>query len=191
MTRICRICQNIKELTDNNFRLYNGKKSKLYRQTCKVCDAAIRKNRHARDKALGKIKSYAVYAKRWRENHPEYKEKSRGRYWNNLEESRRKQREYSRKCRLTILAHYSGGTMSCGCCGESTYEFLTLDHINGLSEEEKSGKDGRRRKYFGTRMYSWLKARGFPEGYQVLCHNCNAAKGFYKVCPHKRKGTFD
>jgi hypothetical protein len=34
-------------------------------------------------------------------------------------------------------------------------------------------------------IYSWLIQNNFPGGYQVLCHNCNMAKAFYKVCPHK------
>jgi hypothetical protein len=24
----------------------------------------------------------------------------------------------------------------------------------------------------------------FPDGFQVLCHNCNLAKGYYGECPH-------
>ena len=31
--------------------------------------------------------------------------------------------------------------------------------------------------------YPWEK---YPPGYQVLCHNCNLAKGFYGSCPHQK-----
>lgn len=34
---------------------------------------------------------------------------------------------------------------------------------------------------------SWLKTNGYPDGFQTLCHNCNMAKGFYGICPHKEK----
>ena len=60
------------------------------------------------------------------------------------------------------------------------YEFLSIDHINN---------DGaaHRRKLGSNYIYSWLIQTNFPEGFQVLCHNCNLAKGFYKQCPHQRE----
>ena len=37
-------------------------------------------------------------------------------------------------------------------------------------------------------MYRWLKKHGFPkEGFQLLCYNCNCAKGFFGKCPHKKQ----
>lgn len=33
-------------------------------------------------------------------------------------------------------------------------------------------------------LYAWLHANKYPDGFQVLCHNCNMAKGFYSRCPH-------
>jgi hypothetical protein len=38
----------------------------------------------------------------------------------------------------------------------------------------------------GYRAYRWLKDRGYPGGFRVLCHNCNFAttRG---VCPHQVK----
>jgi hypothetical protein len=35
-------------------------------------------------------------------------------------------------------------------------------------------------------MYVWLRDNGWPEGYRVLCHNCNSARGLYGYCPHER-----
>ena len=32
--------------------------------------------------------------------------------------------------------------------------------------------------------YRWLKNHNYPEGFQVLCYNCNLPKGVYGVCPH-------
>jgi hypothetical protein len=29
-----------------------------------------------------------------------------------------------------------------------------------------------------------LARNGFPDGYRVLCHNCNMALGQYGYCPH-------
>lgn len=84
-----------------------------------------------------------------------------------------------KRLRLLVLSHYSQGTLRCACCAEAQYEFLSIDHIAGGGNQH--------RKALGSKyIYSWLKTHGFPEGYQVLCHNCNMAKAFYKVCPHQR-----
>jgi hypothetical protein len=86
---------------------------------------------------------------------------------------------YWKRQRLQVLFHYSGGLLKCACCGENTYEFLSLDHVRGGGTAH--------RKQLGTRyILSYLIQAGFPSGYQVLCHNCNQAKGFYLKCPHKR-----
>mgnify|MGYP001559045387 CR=1 FL=1 len=67
----------------------------------------------------------------------------------------------------------------CQCCGEDDIRFLAIDHIHG------NGNKHRREIGQGTyRVYTWLVKNNFPPGFQVLCHNCNLAKGFYGVCPH-------
>ncbi|MDE1814921.1 MAG: hypothetical protein KGI05_09715, partial [Thaumarchaeota archaeon] len=78
------------------------------------------------------------------------------------------------------LMHYSNGTMKCACCGESIVEFLTMDHINNDGAEH-------RRKIGSAYLYSWLISNNFPEGFQVLCWNCNCARARSKdkICPHK------
>jgi hypothetical protein len=65
----------------------------------------------------------------------------------------------------------------CDCCGEGTYEFLSIDHVNG--------DGGAHRKQIGRgSLYTWLKRNDWPSGFRVLCHNCNQAIGHYGVCPH-------
>ena len=32
----------------------------------------------------------------------------------------------------------------------------------------------------------WIKKNNFPKGFQILCHNCNVAKGIYGECPHEK-----
>lgn len=99
------------------------------------------------------------------------------------EERRQKQIERSLKIskenRNLCLQFYGGNPPKCACCGETTYQFLAMDHING-------GGNAHRRKV-GVNLYIWLRREGFPKGFQVLCHNCNLAKGFYGICPHKVK----
>lgn len=82
----------------------------------------------------------------------------------------------NRKLREEVLAAYGG---VCACCGESTYEFLAIDH------HEVSGKE--HRQQVKREVYRDLRQRGFPPGFRVLCHNCNMAIGFYGECPHKKK----
>lgn len=81
------------------------------------------------------------------------------------------------RLRLQVIQHYDG---ECACCGENTLEFLGIDHANGGGREHKKSIPG-------GLIYRWLKRNGFPDGFQVLCHNCNLAKGFYGQCPHERE----
>ena len=83
--------------------------------------------------------------------------------------------------RLEVLRHYSKSeTPFCDCCGETIYEFLTIDHING-------GGRAHRKEIHGTfaSICQWLKRHDFPDGFRVLCLNCNGALGFYGFCPHQ------
>lgn len=83
--------------------------------------------------------------------------------------------------RLAALVAYSQDPPACACCGETRYEFLALDHING------NGAAHRREikmKGSGIQFYRWLRVNSYPVGLRVLCHNCNLSKGFYGECPH-------
>ncbi|OLS16011.1 MAG: hypothetical protein RBG13Loki_0389 [Promethearchaeota archaeon CR_4] len=90
-------------------------------------------------------------------------------------------KERLRQIRLTVLRHYSGFIPKCACCGENEIKFLAIDHINGGgTRHRKTMVNGK-----GGNMAAWLLKNGLPEGYQILCHNCNMAKGFWGSCPHK------
>ena len=79
--------------------------------------------------------------------------------------------------RDTALRRYGGTPPTCACCGEHRREFLAIDHIGG-------GGNKHRKEVKKATIYSWLKREGYPDGFRVLCHNCNMAIGFYKTCPH-------
>jgi hypothetical protein len=74
--------------------------------------------------------------------------------------------------------HYSGGDVRCQCCGEDEEQFLALDHIDGAGPRHPTRRSG------GNSFYAWLMKQSFPPGLQVLCHNCNCAKGKDRDCPH-------
>jgi hypothetical protein len=78
------------------------------------------------------------------------------------------------RLRRLVLNQYGG---ECVCCEETTYEFLSIDHINGGGTSHK--------RQIQKHMWQWLKNNNYPKGFQVLCFNCNLAKGFYGYCPHE------
>lgn len=87
-------------------------------------------------------------------------------------------RSRDKTMRLKMDAFNAYGGPVCACCGETIPEFLQLDHI------ENNGAEHRKRGLMGTALYQLLKAQGYPPGYQVLCANCNFAKGILGFCPH-------
>lgn len=87
---------------------------------------------------------------------------------------------YYRELKLATIQHYSHGTNKCGCCGESHFEFLSLDHINGGGHKHRKSL-----KY--KNLYRHLKQNNWPDGYRILCMNCNFAIGKYGDCPHSKE----
>lgn len=81
--------------------------------------------------------------------------------------------EDNRKVKEELITGYGG---RCSCCHESRFEFLTLDHVNNDGKAERSLR--------GRQIYQRLIRENFPDGYQILCYNCNCAKGIYGICPH-------
>ncbi len=109
---------------------------------------------------------------------PKYKKrvKDYGRKWQerNKENRRIKIQNNHKSQRQICIEHYG---RSCACCGESTYEFLSIDHIDGGG--------GKHRKQTNGHTQRWLIKNNFPPGFRILCHNCNQALGHYGYCPHK------
>lgn len=85
--------------------------------------------------------------------------------------------KYRRGLKQDALNAYGG---KCACCGEDRYEFMAIDHIHGNgNQHRKINKTGS-----GLQFYRWLKREKYPEGFRVLCHNCNQSFGLYGYCPH-------
>jgi len=95
------------------------------------------------------------------------------------------QQEYNKQwyavLKKQVIAGYGGKCQCPGGCDESRFQFLTVDHVNndGAEQRRKLGN-----KEFGSALYQRLIAQNFPDDYQLLCYNCNCAKGFYGECPH-------
>lgn len=90
----------------------------------------------------------------------------------------RNQRDSRYRAKLEAFTHYSvKGVIVCMRCGYSDIRALTLDHMgnNGL-EHKKTINAKHPRQVTGTLVYRDLKKKGWPEGYQILCYNCNWIK---------------
>lgn len=94
-------------------------------------------------------------------------------------------KKYNMKVRQTIVTAYGG---KCICCGEAEPLFLQLDHIanDGAMHRELVG--GVRNA--SQAAYRDVIRRSFPDGYQILCANCNVGKQLNNgICPHKKCST--
>jgi hypothetical protein len=87
----------------------------------------------------------------------------------------------ARRRRLKAAAFAAYGDQ-CACCGEANPKFLTIDHVNG-------GGHAHRRQIGGPGLVlEWLARHGYPEGFQLLCWNCNCARAYNGgVCPHEEE----
>jgi hypothetical protein len=94
------------------------------------------------------------------------------------EKNRQTCRLRNRKLKAEVISAYGG---KCTCCSETLMEFLTIDHIGGGGRKHIYSVGG------PAKFYGWLKANKFPDGFRVLCFNCNSAIGFYGYCPHQKK----
>lgn len=202
-TKLCPSCQLLKPTTE----YYLQKRTDKPREICKKCACARTMawraanperhktacQRHEKARYSANPEAARIRYKAWRERHPlerkpprpclqtenpeEYSRRRRAlaRQRRAVPAVKAKERAYAQRVRLEILTHYSGGTPRCACCSECLLEFLAIDHIYGGGREHR-----RQVKHF----YSWLRRNNYPEGFRVLCHNCNFALGKYGYCPH-------
>ena len=121
-------------------------------------------------------KRSAVWKKWYETNKEKAKEISRASYQKRREEAKLQMNKRYKELRNIVLNHYGG---VCDCCGESNYEFLALDHINGGGGKHAKEVGG------GSKMIRWIIKNNYPPIFRVLCHNCNMALGSYGFCPHE------
>lgn len=91
-------------------------------------------------------------------------------------------KEYVLKLKKIVLTHYSNGHIKCMLHQKyfpmddpiTDIRVLTIDHINGngAKQRKKIGKA----LSSGHPFYRWLRNNNYPNGYQVLCMNCQFIK---------------
>lgn len=159
----CTKCGEVKPLSEFRFRPSKGR----YRPQCRQCEKITIKayNRsyytRNRDAVIQQVATYRA------QNIETLREWCRA-------YSFRKHREWKRAA-LAVIGE------SCACCGESTFEFLTIDHVDN---------DGHihRRQINQRNIYEWLAKVDYKTDFrlQTLCFNCNFAKRYNGECPHQR-----
>jgi len=87
-------------------------------------------------------------------------------------------RRYHKHIKDTFFEMYGN---RCVCCGETNIEFLTIEH--------KLGQRGVKKKESSFRAYISATKEYQPDTYEVLCMNCNHAKGKLGYCPHQMSYT--
>lgn len=90
-----------------------------------------------------------------------------------LEACRRATAERCRLDRIAAISHYGNG---CAYCGENLFVFLTIDHVNNDGAKHRQHVRRNSRIQTGFNIGAWLRRNKYPEGFQVLCVNCNHAK---------------
>lgn len=121
----------------------------------------------------------SAYFTGWRnnENRAGLLEREAARREGNREHIRAYTKGWNAAGRRRVLDHYGS---RCACCGEREILFLSIDHIDG------GGNAHRKVIHNLGRIHRWLEKNNYPEGFQVLCHNCNQGRHLNGgVCPHE------
>ena len=165
---------------------------------CKTCKVEYERQRYAANAEAIKERS-RLYRERIRErlreqarnyhetNKVAIKARRRARGYRppplSAEQQSKKARQFRERLtsvREEVLDHYG---RTCACCGESESMFLQIDHVDGVTPEVRKLQGG------GLKMCRWLKLNNFPEGFRILCANCNHAMGRRdnpsRICPHQ------
>jgi hypothetical protein len=186
-TKRCNVCHVEKSLTDFDRRRRGD--GWLYNYRCKACQseyaAEYRRKNVARLQQSKKAYHEAHWMEdqarmaAWRANNADAKRATDRAYrLTNRNRLVAQDRVYHRTLRMEALRAYGGPVPACACCSEWRTEFLGIDHIGGGGAE-------RRKATGSSNFYSWLRQHQYPDGFRVLCHNCNLLFGHYEQCSHR------
>ena len=164
--RCCSACHETLDISlFSNMTSFNSKTNYRWfglRSACKQCS----RKQWSSSRKLWAYKNKDIVrenSRRWRAKNPE--------------RARQLASETNQRLRDKVFDYYG---RECSCCDEKEGKFLSIDHINGGGNKHRK-EIGRRG---GNNFYRWLKKNNFPDGFQVLCYNCNFSKGMYGSCPH-------
>lgn len=135
-------------------------------------------NRYQRDWKKRNPDKLKKYSKEFHSRHRDKLVAKSKSYYHATREIRLARMKVERRAlRKEMILAYGG---ECSCCGESRFQFLTLEHTR------RDGNVERRLYGAGDQFFKRLKRMGWPkDGYTVLCMNCNWATRYGDQCPHK------
>jgi hypothetical protein len=144
---------------------------------CKTTEGVIYRSGYcpscAKQRTQEWLAEHPHYARDWAQGRPRKPAPPR-----DPEKSNAYNRARSARIRVEVLEHYGG---RCACCGETEFDFLTIDHPDMDGTDERK----RLRVHGGPGFYHWLRKEGFPTHVRLLCYNCNlGARHHGGVCPH-------
>lgn len=157
---ICSKCKKTKNLTafpsNGKTQLKSGQIIRYRKKICRSCERIQRTNN-------GLCKLCGMRAKKGKKHCQKH-----------LNLFSRNAKERNQKDKIAAFNHYG---KQCAFCNQSTFIFLTIDHINNDgAEHRKSLRNGKNQ---GHNIYAWLRKNNYPKGFQTLCYNCNCAKNHY------------
>jgi len=115
------------------------------------------------------LKRNAIYRE---DNREELRIKEKAFYQDNKEKVKKAANKYHRQMKERLFTHYSNGVPKCARCGITDLDILCIDHVNGGGHQHRL----RIGITSGYKFYLWLIREGYPDGFQVLCFNCNIKK---------------
>jgi len=134
---------------------------------CRTCKSEIDKKYRKNNKEKVKNKAHEKYVR----NMEHIKNKSSLYAKSNRNKNNASSTKSRLKLKTKVFVHYCGGKIQCKC-GVNDLYLLTIDHINGGGNEHRK-QIGRKTGY---NFYRWLKNNNYPDGFQVLCFNCQYRK---------------
>ncbi len=162
--RKCRVCGQDKLL--EAFECTNAERG-WYRNECKTC-VRDRVRRYAAESREQIAKT--AQQRHYERNREAIKQRVKDWVKSNPEKRRRNALAYYYRLQHAAIEAYGG--YRCSWCGIDEPLVLCLDHVanNGRDHRREIGSIG------GHKFYKWLRDEGYPDGFQVLCMNCNHGK---------------
>ena len=180
-----------------NSRSYVKEAKKEYASKQESKDKA-KKNREKPEVKKQRKKYLENYKPRRKELDARPERKKQRKDYKSKPENKKRERELDRALRYLVLQTYSKRLSNseipcCKCCHlNSDIAFLSVDHIGGkkqMDNDLKLTEKGYSSDLDTYQLLRWLRRNDFPDGFQILCHNCNHAKGHSKdnKCPMENK----
>ena len=116
----------------------------------------------------------------WSEGEWEQRRKyNRGNYAKYAQNYTKSRRRRNRSLKEEVMSHYCIGSPKCMKCGYGDIRALAIDHVNDDGAEHRRELfNGTKAQRVSTSIYYWLRMNDYPDGFQVLCFNCNQIKEY-------------